>query len=75
MAGEWHNFREFLEWKKSIKEKMKAVTNPLQFFLLLHNKRERVLELLQLSSLLSYLALKEAKGAETEERRNTLYSD
>lgn len=51
-------FREFLEWKKSIKEKMKAVTNPLQFFLLLNNKCERVLQFLQLPALLSYLALK-----------------
>lgn len=31
-------FWEFSGWKKSIKEKMKAVTNPLQFFLLFHNK-------------------------------------
>lgn len=55
MAGVW--LREFLEWKKSIKEKMKAVTNPLQFFLFLHNKRKCVLQLLQLASFLSYLAL------------------
>lgn len=38
---------------------MKAVTNPLHFFLLLHNKCECVLQFLQLPSLLSYLALEE----------------
>lgn len=40
---------------------MKAVTNPFQFLLLLHNKCKSVLQLLQFPSLLSYLALKRQK--------------
>lgn len=48
-------FGEFLE--RSIKDRIKVVTNPLQFFFLLHDKRECVLQVLQLPSFLSYLAL------------------